>query len=83
MTLLARYGGAYPTELWGLLELAWERGGLTVQSDWCRAMAVQVGLAASLGWLSTIAPDGRSYGPRWRLTAAGLQALSHKEHFLT
>lgn len=42
-----------------------------------------VALAASLGWLTTISPDGQTYTRQWRLTAAGLQALYQKEHFLT
>lgn len=83
MSLLARYKGDYPPSLWAILALVWERGGLACQSDWARSSATEISLAASLGWLSTIAPGGETYSNRWRLTPAGLQALDHKEHFIS
>lgn len=37
-----------------------------------------VALAASLGWITTISPDGAQHSRRWHVTQEGLNALSHK-----
>lgn len=73
--------GHYPPALWVVLEAAHERY-ISVQSDFARANASLVALAASLGWLSSITTQGVA-APRWFITAAGLAALSHKEHFVS
>lgn len=68
------YRGEYPPQLWLVLSLAHERF-ISVQSDWARALAPEVALAASLGWLSNIDPSGHQYTKQWRITPAGLTAL--------
>lgn len=73
-----RYRGEYPDGLWPVLFQAWERG-IAIQGDFARAAASEVALAASCGWISNVDPDGSRYGNRWRITAAGLYALQHKD----
>lgn len=75
------YSGALPANLWNVLTHAWKWGGISLQSNYARANAATVALLASMGWLSTIDPDGRAYRGQWRITEAGLSALKHKEHF--
>lgn len=75
------YHGDYPEPLFEILEAAHEVGGISIQSDLARAHALYVALAASIGWLSTVDPEGYQFGGRWRLTPAGLTALYNKEHF--
>lgn len=70
-----RYRGDYPDQLWAVLMIAHERY-ISVSGDWARALAPEVALAASLGWLSNIAPDGASYSNKWRITVPGLMALT-------
>lgn len=81
MSLIARFRGTYPPALWTLLDETHLAGGLSIQGDPARQRADMVALAASLGWLSTITPDGHRYTRVWRLTAAGLQALTQQEFF--
>lgn len=71
---MLRYRGDYPEELWAVLQLAHSRY-ISVQGDHARLYAPEVALAASLGWLSNVAPDGASYSNKWRITASGLTAL--------
>lgn len=78
--MILSYRGPIPSDLWGLLAIVWERGSLSVQSDWARALAPYVALAASMGFLSTIDLAGDTYSTRWRITAAGLTALQHKDY---
>lgn len=73
------YTGPYPGTLWLVLEVA-HQGGLYIQSDRARISAPSVALAASLGWITTVATDGKTYGGVWRITQAGLAALTHREH---
>ena len=80
MTASSRFHGEYPDGLWSVLVLVWERG-LTTQGDWARALAPEVALAASCGFISNITPDGASYSNRWRITASGLLALERKDFF--
>lgn len=68
------YSGDYPPQLWLVLKLAHDRY-ISVQGDWARALAAEVALAASLGWLSNILPDRETYDNKWRTTPAGLTAL--------
>ncbi len=78
---LRGYSGDFPPELWTALVLAHTTSGLAVQGDVARQLATAVALGASLGWLSTIAPNGKTYAKRWRISPAGLQALYHKDDF--
>lgn len=74
------YHGPIPPDIWLLLHHAHDTGGFALQSDVARGVSQLVALAASCGWLSVISPDGSSYEPKWRITAAGLTALQHKDH---
>lgn len=76
------YRGDLPDTIWAVLTLAWQHG-IATQGDWARALAVDVALAASCGFISSIDPSGNSYGNRWRITAAGLHALQHKDYMTT
>lgn len=76
---MTTYNGPYSDGLWGVLTWAHE-GPFSVQSNFARSMAPEVALAASLGYISVVAPDGRTYTRSWYITAAGLTALSNKEH---
>jgi hypothetical protein len=68
------YRGPVPGGVWLIIELA-RKGGISLQSDAARHGAADVALAASLGYISVIAPDGRSFDHAWAPTAAGLHAL--------
>lgn len=75
------YLGHLPEGLWDVLTVAWE-ANISIQGDFARSHASEVALAASLGWLSNISPDGLTFSRHWRITAPGLTAIKHKE-FLT
>lgn len=60
------------------MQEAHERG-VAVQSNFARALSPQVALAASLGWITTVDPGGRTYSRIWRITVAGLTALNNKD----
>lgn len=55
------------------------QAGLHVQGNFARAYAAEVALAASLGWITTVDPNGQAYGRVWHITVAGLTALNNKE----
>lgn len=78
MTTSSAYHGPIPAGLWDVLSQAHE-GGISVQSNFARSYSLEVALAASLGWVSTITPTGLAYSRVWRITMAGLSALQHKE----
>lgn len=78
--MLRGFRAVIPEGLWVVLEAAHTNGGLSVQSDFSRHHSLEVALAASLGWLTTIATDGQTYGRRWLITVPGLEALTNKEH---
>lgn len=78
--MLTPYHGPLPNYMFDLLEYARYNGGISLQSDLARAASHTVALAASCGWLSVISPDGATYERKWRITAAGLTALQHKDH---
>jgi hypothetical protein len=68
------YHGPIPPGIWEIVKLAYS-GGIAVSSNFAREQATELALAASLGWVSTISPDGLSYGRRWFATIEGLVAL--------
>lgn len=68
------YAGEVPDEAYEVVEEAW-RGPFAFASNFARARALGVALAASLGWISIVRPDGRTLSARWHLTASGLTAL--------
>lgn len=76
---MIRYTGHIPEDLWVILRACWKRP-IKLQSDLARQYPVEVGLAASMGLISTLDPDGSNYNTTWRITAAGLSALEAKEY---
>lgn len=74
------YHGPYPPGLWAVLEVCHKAGSISIQSNFARGAATEVALAASIGWITTVSPDGASHGARWRLTQAGLLAHHHREY---
>lgn len=80
MTAPSRYSGPLPSTIWDVLKYAWKRG-IYLQSDFARGFSPEIALAASMGWLSNIDPDGKHYRGQWRITSAGLIALEHKDDF--
>jgi hypothetical protein len=76
--LTQTYHGPIEDATWFLLQEVHSKG-LSVQSNLARYTATHVALLASLGWVTTINPNGTEYGSRWLITAAGLIALQNKE----
>ena len=72
------YHGPLPPEIWLVVSEAYE-GGFAVQSNFSRIYALEVALAASLGWITTVDPTGQTYSRVWRITVAGLTALNNKD----
>jgi hypothetical protein len=56
-----------------VLEKTW-KSGIDLQSNYFRSHPKLVALAASLGYISTIYPDG-DYGGTWRITPSGCTQL--------
>lgn len=72
------YQGEVPPGLWDVLEAAHE-GGIALKGDFARALAPEVALAASLGYISVVSVSGLTWTPKWNITLMGLDALQHKE----
>jgi len=72
----APYLGPIPGEVWTILDHAWE-APIYIASNFAREFKHEIALTASIGWISNIKPDGRSYSPCWHLTLAGAHALEH------
>ena len=70
------YLGPIPDEVWEVLLSAWDLP-IYIASNFARAQRHAVALAASIGWISNIAPDGLDYSDRWHLTHSGAQALEN------
>jgi len=60
--------------VWEVLTKAWE-SPIYLASNYAREEAISVSFAASMGWVTTIAPDGKSYSRQWHITKEGLLAL--------
>ncbi len=50
----------------------------SVKGQYSRDNAPEIAVAASLGYLSAMAPDGY-FAPRWHVTAKGLEWLMEQE----
>ena len=72
------YHGRIPPRVWSIVRVAWE-AGIAVSSNMAREWSGEIALAASLGWISTVSLDGRTYHRVWNVTAEGVIALNHKE----
>lgn len=72
------YLGEIPEEVYQVVDDAWS-AALSIQSNYARENAVFVAMAASLGWITNISPDGLSYSRRWHCTMEGLSALRHRQ----
>lgn len=68
----------FTREFWNVLREAW-REPFYVSSNFAREFSVEVALAASLGFISTVSPSGNSYGRTWHITAAGIAAWRLRE----
>lgn len=69
------YTGPIGSREWEALSLVWHEGPWSTSSNFAREYAAEVALLASIGWISVVAPDGRSYDRLWRVTARGFIAL--------
>lgn len=65
------YYGPLPDDMEEVLDHAWETP-ISVASNYARAHLTTIALAASLGWLSTVHPDGLDFTKTWHITASGL-----------
>lgn len=68
------YLGPIPDEIWEVLIKAWDRP-ISIQSNYSREHSVAVAFSASMGWLSSIQPDGLGFSRKWHITLEGLTAL--------
>lgn len=69
-----------PDEVWEVLDRCWYHPP-SIQSNYSRERAQFIALAASLGWVTIIAPDGYSLSRYWHVTHHGLVAYQNKDHF--
>lgn len=69
------YTGPVTEHCWDVLAGLWSEP-CTVQSNYAREFAEEIALLASVGWISTVTPDGQGYTRLWRLTGRGLTALN-------
>lgn len=76
------YTGTIPPDIWDTLRHVWSECP-RCSSNFSREHAPEVAFLASLGWISTIAPDGLDYRRDWRVTAEGLFALEHRALYET
>lgn len=51
----------------------------SIQSNFARERAPFIALAASLGWISIIAPDGLTLSRSWHVSHHGLVAYRNRE----
>lgn len=72
------YFGEFPDGLWEIVDKAWFDPP-SISSNYSRERAPLIALAASLGWISIIAPDGLSLSRSWHVTAEGLSAMRHRD----
>lgn len=68
------YMGSMPPGAIEVVRHVW-KGPLAIESNYARSNRVEVAFAASMGWLTVIHPDGRSYDRSWHITAEGLYAI--------
>ena len=69
--------GGYPEEIWEVVDRVWYDPP-SISSNYSRANAPHFALAASLGWITIIAPDGKSLSRSWHCTFEGLTALRNR-----
>lgn len=70
--------GHLPQDIWEVVGQAWEHP-FALSGDFARQNAVMVALAASLGFISNVTPDGAGVSRRWHVTAEGLTAMRRPE----
>lgn len=73
--------GEYPPEAVEVIRYSWE-GPFHISSNYARSHSIAVAFAASMGWISNIAPDGVTISRQWHPTAEGLFALRSEENTL-
>lgn len=57
-----------------MITKAWDQP-FHASSNYARAESTAVAFAASMGWISTIDPNGTTFSRLWHVTAEGLIAL--------
>lgn len=62
---------------WAVLHTAWVQP-FAIESNFARSYRYNVAFAASMGWLTTVAPDGKTFDRRWHITAEGIFAIKHR-----
>lgn len=72
------FHGALPPDIWEIIGEAWSHP-FTISGNFAREHAIMVALAASLGWIGIVTPDGGSWSRRWHATAEGLTAMRRPE----
>lgn len=71
------YFGEIPEGVWQVLDRAWFDPP-SISSNYARQAAPALAVAASLGWITVIAPDGHSLSRSWHITAEGLTAYRNR-----
>jgi hypothetical protein len=73
----AGYFGEVPEGVWDVVESAWNQP-FSLASNYAREHLLEVAFAASIGWISTLSPNGIGYSRLWHVTLEGLSALRNK-----
>lgn len=74
------YVGPVSPDALQVIATAWAMGGFSVSSNYARQYSAEVALAASCGWISTVALDGLTHDRTWRITFEGLSLLRSTEN---
>lgn len=72
------YFGPIEEDIWSVLSHCLG-SPQAVASNFARTYASAFALAASMGWLSVVEPDGQSYTRSWKVTPEGAFALRNRE----
>lgn len=77
---MAHYIGKVPSGVWHVTQMA-HSPGFSISSNLAREFAREVAMAASMGWITVIRPDGRRALKFWNITEAGLTAINRKDMY--
>ena len=70
------YLGEFPPTFWDVLERAWI-DPFYISSNFAREHSIETALAASMGWIGNITPDGHGFTRQWHITLEGLVVLQN------
>jgi len=73
------YFGPVTAEVWKVLSRAWDEP-FYLSSNYAREHAIATALAASIGWITNVTPDGLNYTRTWHVTLEGLNALRNRSN---